>query len=128
MRTEDVRYLELLNRLRSERSTREDYQLLCSRIIGSPNLKTSLRQSPWNEAPILVFRNTVRTQINNRAVLNKAIELGVTPIVCVAQDYVKGGIIDDPRLRKAILELSDNRTGHLPGYLPLVTGMPVLLT
>ncbi|CAF1446689.1 unnamed protein product, partial [Adineta ricciae] len=128
MRTEDVKYLELLNRLRNGQSTREDYQLLCSRIIGSPNLKISLRQNPWNEAPILVFRNTVRTQINNRAVLNKAIELGVTPIVCVAQDYVKGGIIDDPRLRKAILELPDNRTEHLPGYLPLVPGMPVLLT
>ena len=49
MRTEDVRYLELLNRLRNGQSTREDYQLLCSRIIGSPNLKISLRQNPWNE-------------------------------------------------------------------------------
>lgn len=50
------------------------------------------------------------------------------PVVCVAQDYIKGTLIDDPRLRKAILELPDNRTEHLPGYLPLVPGMPVLLT
>jgi hypothetical protein len=39
-----------------------------------------------------------------------------------------GAIIDDSRLRKAILELPDNKTEHLPGYLPLVVGMPVLLT
>ncbi|CAF2150657.1 unnamed protein product [Rotaria magnacalcarata] len=128
MRTEDVRYLELLNRLRSGQSTIEDYQLLCTRIIGNPKLLTSLKQKPWNEAPILVFRNTLRTQINNRAVLNKAMEMGLRPMVCVAQDYFQGKIIEDLRLRKTILELPDNKTEHLPGYLPLVPGMPVLLT
>ena len=54
--------------------------------------------------------------------------MGIRPIVCVAQDYIKNSPITDPKLRKAILELSDNKTEHLPGYLPLVTGMPVLLT
>jgi hypothetical protein len=60
--------------------------------------------------------------------LNKALEMGLKPIVCVAQDYIKGAIINDLRLRKAILELPDNKTECLPGYLPLVPGMPVLLT
>ncbi|CAF4539452.1 unnamed protein product, partial [Rotaria magnacalcarata] len=50
------------------------------------------------------------------------------PMVCVAQDYFQRKIIDDLRLRKTILELPDNKTEHLPGYLPLVPGMPVLLT
>ncbi|CAF3890879.1 unnamed protein product [Rotaria sp. Silwood2] len=50
------------------------------------------------------------------------------PIVCLSQDYVKGTRIADSQLRKAILELPDNKTEHLPGYLPLVPGMPVLLT
>ena len=54
--------------------------------------------------------------------------MGLQPIVCVAQDYFQGKIIDDSRLRKTILELPDNKTEHLPGYLPLVPGMPVLLT
>lgn len=54
--------------------------------------------------------------------------MGLRPIVCVAQDYIKGAIIDDLRLRKAVLELPDNKTEHLPGYLPFVPGMPVLLT
>ena len=76
----------------------------------------------------MVFRNTIRTQINNRAVLNKTMEMRLTPIVCVAQDYIQGKNIEDTRIRKAILELPDNKTEHLPGYLPLVPGMPVLLT
>ncbi|CAF2146722.1 unnamed protein product, partial [Rotaria magnacalcarata] len=115
-------------RLRGGQSIIEDYQLLCTRIVGNPKLQASLRQKPWNEAPILVLRNTLRTQINNRAVLNAAIEMGLRPMMCVAQDYFQGKIVDDLRLRKTILELPDNKTEHLPGYLPLVPGMPVLLT
>ncbi|CAF4807081.1 unnamed protein product, partial [Rotaria socialis] len=35
--------------------------------------------------------------------------------------------IDLPDLTKRLLALSDNKTEHLPGYLPLVPDMPVLL-
>ncbi|CAF1400460.1 unnamed protein product [Rotaria sordida] len=54
--------------------------------------------------------------------------MGLTPIVCIVQDYIQGRSVDDLRLRKAILELPDNKSEHLLGYLPLVPGMPVLLT
>ncbi|CAF1477381.1 unnamed protein product, partial [Rotaria sordida] len=54
--------------------------------------------------------------------------MGLTPIVCIAQGYIQEKTVDDIRLRQAILELPDNKTEHLPGYLPLVPGMPVLLT
>ncbi|CAF4695244.1 unnamed protein product, partial [Rotaria sp. Silwood2] len=128
MRTENVRYLELLNRLRKGQSTIEDYKFLCIQIIGTPNLQASLQQKSRKEAPILVFRNALRTQINNTAVLNKAMEMEVRSIVCLTQDYVKETRIEDSQLRKAILELPDNKTEHLPGYLPLVPGMPILLT
>lgn len=36
--------------------------------------------------------------------------------------------IEDPILMKKLLALSDSKTEHLPGYLPLVPGMPVMLT
>jgi hypothetical protein len=61
-------------------------------------------------------------------VLNKAMKMGLRPVVCVAQDYIKNAVVEDPRLRKALLDLPDNKTEHLPSYLPLVPGMPVLLT
>ena len=47
MRTEDIRYLELLNRLRNRQSAIEDYQLSFTRIIiGAPQLQTSLKHQP----------------------------------------------------------------------------------
>ena len=49
MRTEDKRYLQLLDRLRNGDCTVDDYVLLCTRIIGAPNLKASLQDAPWNE-------------------------------------------------------------------------------
>ena len=54
--------------------------------------------------------------------------MGLTPIVCIVQDYIQGRSVDDLRLRKALLELPDNKTEHLPWYLLLVPEMPVLLT
>ena len=54
--------------------------------------------------------------------------MGHPPIVCVAQDTCKGKAIEDPTLLKKLLELSDSKTEHLPGLLPFVPGMPVILT
>ncbi len=80
------------------------------------------------EAPILVFRNEIRTQLNNKAAIHNATHLGQAPMVCVAQDTCKGKTIEDPTLAKKLLELSDSKTEHLPGLLPFVPGMPVILT
>ncbi|CAF3690400.1 unnamed protein product [Rotaria sp. Silwood1] len=80
-------------------------------------------QIPFGGAPILVLRNEVRTQLNN-----KAAETGQAPMVCVSQDTCKGKPIEDPRLIKKLLELSDSKTEHLPALLSLVPGMPVILT
>ena len=52
MRTEDKRYLELFDRLRSGDCTVDDYKLLCTRIIGAPNLKVSLQDAPWSEVHV----------------------------------------------------------------------------
>ncbi|CAF4412039.1 unnamed protein product, partial [Rotaria sp. Silwood2] len=84
MRTEDPRYLQLLERLRHGQCTYDDYELLLTRVVGQPS------------APILVFRNEVRTYLNNKAVIYKATQIGQEPMVCVAQDTCKGKPIDDP--------------------------------
>lgn len=75
-----------------------------------------------------MYRNELRTELNNLAVVNKAYEMGLTPTVVVATDTIKAKRpIDLPDLSKRLLALPDNKTEHLPGYLPLVPGMPVLL-
>lgn len=76
----------------------------------------------------MVYRNEIRTALNNKAVVNKAYELGQCPTVVIATDNIKARKpIDLPDLTKRLLSLPDNKTEHLPGYLPLVPGMPVLL-
>ncbi|CAF5110523.1 unnamed protein product, partial [Rotaria sp. Silwood1] len=127
MRTEDSRYLQLLERLRHGHCNYDDYELLLTRVVGQPSVG-SLCDSPWNKTPILVFRNKVRTQLNNKAAIHNATQLGHVPMVCVAQDICNGKPIEDPILIKKLLELSDSKTEHLPGLLPFVPGMPVILT
>ncbi|CAF3849693.1 unnamed protein product [Rotaria sp. Silwood1] len=127
MRTEDLRYLQLLERFRHGQCNYDDYELLLTRVVGQPSVG-SLHDSPWNQVPILVFRNEVRTQLNNKAAVYNAAQLNCTPMVCVAQDSCKGKQIEDPILLKKLIELSDSKTEHLPGLLPFVPGMPVILT
>jgi len=80
------------------------------------------------QAPILVYRNEIRTELNNRAVINKACEIKQSPTVVIAKDTIRAKKgIDLPDLNRRLLALPDNKTEHLPGYLPLVPGMPVLL-
>ncbi len=52
-----------------------------------------------------MFRNEVRTQLNNKAVVHKAIQMGQELMVCVAQDTCKGKPIEDPTLIKKLLEI-----------------------
>ncbi|CAF4251655.1 unnamed protein product, partial [Rotaria sordida] len=62
MRTEDLRNLQLLERLRHGQCTYDDYELLLTRVAGQPSV-ASLHDSPWNQARILVFRDEVRTEL-----------------------------------------------------------------
>ncbi|CAF1565147.1 unnamed protein product [Adineta ricciae] len=126
MRTEDLRYLRLLERLRQGQCSYEDYELLLTRVDGQSSV--SLREPPWNQAPMLVFINEIRTQLNHRSAIHNAVEAGTNLMVCVAQNFCKGKAVEEPALVKKLLELSDSKTEHLPSLLPLVPGMPVIIT
>ena len=52
MRTEDLRYLQLLERLRRGECNYDDYELLLTRVIGEPTVP-SLRDHPWNQVSVL---------------------------------------------------------------------------
>lgn len=54
--------------------------------------------------------------------------MGRSPTVVIATDTIKAKKpIDLPDLTRRLLALPDNKTEHIPGYLPLISGMPVLL-
>ena len=40
------------------------------------------------QAPILVFRNEVRTPLNHKAAINKWKQFRCVPVVCIAQDTI----------------------------------------
>ena len=48
MRTEDSRYLQLLERLRQGQCNYDDYELLLTRVVGQPSV-ASLQEDPWNK-------------------------------------------------------------------------------
>jgi len=54
MRTEDVRYLQLLERLRHGECNYDDYELLLTRVVGQPSV-VSLHDSPWNKVIFFLF-------------------------------------------------------------------------
>ena len=54
MRTEDLRYLQLLQRLRRGECNYEDYELLLTRVVGQPTVP-SLRDHPWNQVCMLHY-------------------------------------------------------------------------
>ncbi|CAF1691318.1 unnamed protein product, partial [Adineta ricciae] len=63
MRAEDQKYLTLLNHLRLGETTCDDFDHLCTRIISPAQAVESLKEKPWCDAHILVFRNQLRTEI-----------------------------------------------------------------
>ena len=107
-----LQYLQLLERFRRGECNYSDYELLQTRVVGQP-MVGSLRRASMEQgkpflfleklfdhlfiqAPILVFRNEVRTQLNHKAAIHKAKQLGCAPMVCVAQDTCKGKPLEDP--------------------------------
>lgn len=123
MRTVDQELYEIQNRVRFGVATAEDHKVLSKRVIKSGNIIQSLANSPWNAAPIIVFRNNLKNGINNRAVVRKSIEDNTPLIVCVANDTFSKNSIQNRAIVHYTLNLDDNKTENLPGYLPLVKGI-----
>lgn len=133
MRTTDISYRDLLIRLRNSTCTKQDHKLLLSRVAGSKNCNVKSLDDPlWRDATILVFSNEVRQEINNHTSISRSIENGTVLYVCVANDIVSIGNNVVPKSCKNILnnilKMTDDKTDNLPGLLPLIPGMPVLLT
>ena len=101
--------------------------MLMSRVVKPGNEIESLQENPWNLATMLVFRSEVRTIINNLSVFEHSKRSHQLPIVIVANDQVRRHDIDNAEIRRFLLRLPDNKTEGLPGYVPIVPNMPVLI-
>lgn len=118
------RLVELLGRLRERRCTNDDYDLLSTRILNN----TSVNWSEWQNVPIIVSENAQKDTLNERATQAFANRTNQTLHWYYSEDSHRGNIITDPDLKDHLESLNSGITNQRLGKIPLVPGMPVMIT
>lgn len=125
---ENARFVELLNRLRLGECNASDFHLLQNRIVSA-----TLNVSQWNLplsniVPVIVTDNTTKDAINSDLAAAFAARTGQTLHNYWAVDSMNGATITDPALLQIIDLLHSGKTSGRLKRLPLVIGMPVMVT
>ena len=119
-------FVELLDRLRDGRCLAEDYTLLNTRLVS--NAQPDFNSSEWKHIPLIVSDNTVKDQMNNTAAMAFAKETQQTLHWYYASDRKSGNLITDHALNAKLQSLHSGKTRQRLGRIPLVLGMPVMIT
>ena len=83
----------------------------------------------WFRAPIAVTRNNVRTRLNNVAVLTHAYQVRRPIVISPATDTWSRKSRGVTNVHESGLAyVTDDKTEHLPTWLPLVERQPVIVT
>ena len=123
---ENLPFVEMLSRLRDGRCTQADYDLLNTRLLR--NVLDDESKSLWHNAPMIVYANAIKDAINLQATLAFAQRTGRHVDWYHAVDTYRGQPIEDPAIINLLDTLPSNKTGGRIGVLPLVLGMPVVIT
>lgn len=120
-------FRSLLTRLRLGKCNKDDVSLLKSRVLENlRQAEKSKLSSEWGTVPIITARNAAKDALNARAVQKFAKERGLPVHYYYARDSVNKEPITG-LLKERLLDLHSGKTQQL-GKLPLVIGMPVVLT
>ncbi|KAF7791124.1 hypothetical protein EIP86_002135 [Pleurotus ostreatoroseus] len=122
----NVRFVELLQRLRHGRCTEADYEILSTRVLGAS--EHARCDTLWADAPVIAFDNATKDALNVRAVSALARATGQTLQWYYANDRHNRRNLTDAKLRDSLRSLHSGRTNCLIGKLPVVTGMKVIIT
>ena len=125
----------MLQNLRNGTFTHQDSQTLSEKVcsvrdwLGTTNSVNSgkLTDDKWNKAHILVKENAVKHQLNFYKTVQYASEHNKLLYLCPSLD-TKGKKLPSPKCTQILNSLHDQKTKGLLTVLPLVEGMPVLLT
>ena len=120
------RFVELLSRLRDGRCTPIDFDLLNTRLLNTA-LDDSYR-SQWQCAPVVVYKNAIKDAINREATMAFSRRTGQPVHWYHAVDTYHGKPIEDEAISNLLDTLPSNKTGGRIRALPLVLGMPVIIT
>lgn len=123
---ENTRFIELLDRLREGKCTQNDFDLLNTRLIK--NAKPNWNGPDWQNVPLIVRNNEEKDAINAHAAEAFARQTGRELHWYYAKDNRRGQALEDEELKDALLGLHSGKTKMRLGKLPLVIGMPVMIT
>ena len=123
---ENLAFVSLLTRLRSGECTRDDFDLLNSRLLSNVTDRSKLR--PWGDAPVIVSDNATKDAINEQAACAFATNTGRELHWYYAKDRYRGKPLEDESVLTRLREMPSSQTAHRPGKIPLVLGMPVIIS
>ena len=123
---ENNEFVQLLSRLQEGHCNSADYQLLKTQIITNTNENSN---SPkWKNAQLIVTDNTSKDAVNNKAALAFAADTGNELHWYYASDRKSQNEITDAALLAKLQKLHSGQTQQCLGKIPLVLGMPVMIT
>jgi len=114
---------DLLERLREGRCTDSDYNLLSSRVLDNVNVPWE----EWHDAPIIVTENAQKDALNEHAAIAFAKRTNRDLHWYYAIDTHRGKSVSDD-IQKHLRSLNSGTTNQRLGKIPLVIGMPVMIT
>ena len=130
MRCDDPVYSSMLSdlRTRSTKNIHKHAELLARRTLGSKTADADANCNAFADIPIVTTRNSVRVAINFHKAKVHSAALGLKTLIIMARDMTtKNGVPLDLTTRKRLLHRLDNQTSNLPGMLPLVPNMPMVI-
>ena len=119
-------FVELLGRLRVGKCNDNDYRLLQSRLLST--VQPSWANEDWLDAPIIVMGNEAKDALNEGATLAFTRRSGCPVHWYKATDCVDGGGALGAEESQYLHRLHSGETNQQLGRIPLVIGMPVMIT
>jgi hypothetical protein len=127
----DRLYAELLTSMRVQHTHRYDSKLtaLLKARVAQKNVD-ALTSAKFRTAPFICSRNDLCGLMNNLRLKNEAKRTGQRIVVSVAEDNYPKYLQDDitPTKMIGLFNRPYKQSGNLPGYLPLIQGMPAFIT
>ena len=124
---ENSDFQALLSRLREGRCNAADFNLLNSRVL-TPSSSIDFSIPPWRDAPIIVYNNATKDSLNIKAAIAFAQQTSQSLQWYYSADFYKRSPIDDNDLIDALTTLHSGETNQHLTCIPLVIGMPVLVS
>ena len=125
--SENARFQDLLSRMQEGRCNTADFDLLNTRVL-SPAFNVDFSTLPWQNTPIVVYDNATKDCLNVAATEAFTCQTGQELHWYYASDFYKKTLIEDDDLINSLQSLHSGETNQRLTRLPLVLGMPVLVS